>query len=92
MPDLAQLAPVALIVAALWAMTRYTAAQLWHLLAGVVLGVILSGTILGPDLARPVGDRAACVQPAAGRPGVLRRGGRHAVQSGSCRPGGRPVP
>ena len=50
MPDLAQLAPVALIVAALWAMTRYTAAQLWHLLAGVVLGVILSGTILGPDI------------------------------------------
>ena len=50
MPDLAQLAPVALIVAALWAMTRYTAAQLWHLLAGVVLCVILSGTILGPDL------------------------------------------
>jgi len=50
MPDLAQLAPVALIGAALWAMTRYTAAQLWHLLAGVVLGVILSGTILGPDL------------------------------------------
>ena len=50
MPDLAPLAPVALIVAALWAMTRYTAAQLWHLLAGVVLGVILSGTILGPDI------------------------------------------
>jgi hypothetical protein len=50
MPDLAQLAPVALIAIALWAMTRYTAAQLWHLLAGVVLGVILSGTILGPDI------------------------------------------
>ena len=50
MPDLAQLAPVALIVAALWAMTRYTAAQLWHLLVGVVLGVILSGTVLGPDI------------------------------------------
>ena len=50
MPDLAPLAPVALIAIALWAMTRYTAAQLWHLLAGVVLGVILSGTILGPDI------------------------------------------
>ena len=48
--QLAQLAPVALIVVVLWAMVRYTAAQLWHLLAGVVLGVILSGTILGPDI------------------------------------------
>ena len=50
MPDLAQLAPVALITAALWAMVRYTAARLWHLLAAVVLGVILSGTVLGPDI------------------------------------------
>ena len=50
MPELAQLAPVALIAVALWAMVRYTAAQLWHLLIAVVLGVILSGTILGPDL------------------------------------------
>jgi hypothetical protein len=48
--QLAQLAPVALIGVALWAMVRYTAAQLWHLLAGVVLGVILSGTVLGPDI------------------------------------------
>ena len=48
--QLAQLAPLALIVVVLWAMVRYTAAQLWHLLAGVVLGVILSGTILGPDI------------------------------------------
>jgi hypothetical protein len=48
--QLAQLVPVALIGAVLWTMTRYTAAQLWHLLVGVVLGVILSGTILGPDI------------------------------------------
>jgi hypothetical protein len=48
--QLAQLAPVALIVVVLWAMVRYTAAELWHLLIGVVLGVILSGTILGPDI------------------------------------------
>ena len=41
---------MALIAVALWAMVRYTAAQLWHLLIAVVLGVILSGTILGPDL------------------------------------------
>jgi len=45
-----ELAPVALIVVALWAMVRYTAAQLWHLLIAVVLGVILSGTVLGPDI------------------------------------------
>ena len=44
------LIPVALIAVALWAMVRYTAAQLWHLLVGVVLGVIASGTILGPDI------------------------------------------
>jgi hypothetical protein len=50
MPQLAQLAPVALVAAVLWAMVRYTAARLWHLLAAVVLGVILSGTILGPDI------------------------------------------
>ena len=48
--QLAQLAPVALIGVALWAMVRYTAAQLWHLLIAVVLGVILSGTVLGPDI------------------------------------------
>jgi hypothetical protein len=50
MPELAQVAPVALIAVAMWAMVRYTAAQLWHLLIAVVLGVILSGTVLGPDL------------------------------------------
>ena len=50
MPELAQLTPVALIAVALWAMVRYTAAQLWHLLIAVVLGVILSGTVLGPDI------------------------------------------
>jgi hypothetical protein len=41
---------VALIVVVLWAMVRYTAAELWHLLVGVVPGVILSGTVLGPDI------------------------------------------
>ena len=48
--QLAQLTPVALIAVALWAMVRYTAARLWHLLVAVVLGVILAGTILGPDI------------------------------------------
>ena len=47
---MAALIPVALIGLALWALVRYTAAQLWHLLVAVVLGVILSGTVLGPDI------------------------------------------
>jgi hypothetical protein len=50
MPELAQLAPVALVVLALYAMTRFTSAQLGHLLIGVLLGVVLSGTVLGPDI------------------------------------------
>jgi len=29
---------------------RWAGAQLWHLLIAVVLGVVLSGTILGPDI------------------------------------------
>jgi hypothetical protein len=51
MPELAQLAPVALVALALYAMTRFTTAQLGHLLVGVLLGVVLSGTIFGPDIA-----------------------------------------
>ena len=50
MPELAQLAPVALVALGFYAMTRFTTAQLGHLLIGVVLGVVLSGTILGPDI------------------------------------------
>jgi hypothetical protein len=50
MPELAQLAPVALVALALYAMTRFTTAQLGHLLVGVLLGVVLSGTIFGPDI------------------------------------------
>ena len=50
MPELAQLAPVALIALAFYAMTRFTTAQLGHLLVGVLLGVVLSGTIFGPDI------------------------------------------
>ena len=51
MPELTQLAPVALTALAFYAMTRFTTAQLGHLLIGAVLGVVLSGTVLGPDLA-----------------------------------------
>ena len=32
-------------------MTRFSTAQLGHLLISAVLGVILSGTTLGPDIA-----------------------------------------
>ena len=42
------------------------------------------------DLTSPVGHRAARVQPAAGRPGVLPRCGRHLDVAGARRPGGRP--
>jgi hypothetical protein len=51
MPELAQLAPVALIVLAFWALARYAGTSLGQLLLGAVLGVIASGTILGPDIA-----------------------------------------
>jgi hypothetical protein len=51
MPELAQLAPVALIVLAFWALARYAGASVGQLLLGAVLGVITSGTILGPDIA-----------------------------------------
>jgi hypothetical protein len=51
MPELAQLAPVALVALALYVMTRFTTAQLGHLLIGAVLGVVLSGTTLCPDIA-----------------------------------------
>ena len=35
---------------AFWALCRYAGASLGQLLLGAVLGVITSGTILGPDL------------------------------------------
>jgi hypothetical protein len=44
------LIPVAVIALILWALVRFTAAELWHLLIAAILGVILSGTILGPDI------------------------------------------
>jgi hypothetical protein len=50
MPELAQLTPVAVVALAVYAMTRFTTAQLGHLLVGVLLGVVLSGTIFGPDI------------------------------------------
>jgi hypothetical protein len=45
-----ELIPVAVIGLALWGLVRLAGAELWHLLVAVVLGVILSGTVLGPDI------------------------------------------
>ena len=47
---MAALIPVAVIGLVLWALVHWAGARLWHLLIAVVLGVVLSGTILGPDL------------------------------------------
>jgi hypothetical protein len=47
---LSELIPVAVIALALWGLVRFTSAELWHLLVAVVLGVVLSGTVLGPDI------------------------------------------
>ena len=47
---MAALIPVAVVGLVLWALVQYAAARLWHLLIAVVLGVILSGTVLGPDI------------------------------------------
>ena len=44
------LIPVALIALALWGLVQWAGARPWHLLAAVVLGVILSGTVIGPDI------------------------------------------
>ncbi len=47
---LSQYVPIALIALALWGLVRFTSSELWHLLVAVVLGVVLSGTVLGPDI------------------------------------------
>ena len=47
---MAALIPVAAIGLALWALVQWAGARLWHLLIAVVLGVVLSGTIIGPDI------------------------------------------
>ena len=44
------LIPVAVIALVLFGLVRWAGAELWHLLVAVVLGVILSGTVLGPDV------------------------------------------
>ena len=47
---MAALIPVAVIALVLFGLVRWAGAQAWHLLVAVVLGVILSGTVLGPDI------------------------------------------
>ena len=47
---MAALIPVAVIGLVLWALVQWAGARPWHLLIAVVLGVILSGTIIGPDI------------------------------------------
>jgi hypothetical protein len=48
--DLSALIPVALIALVLYALVRWAGAAPWHLAVAVILGVILTGTILGPDI------------------------------------------
>jgi hypothetical protein len=47
---MSQYIPLAVIALALWGLVRFTSSELWHLLVAVVLGVALSGTVLGPDI------------------------------------------
>ena len=47
---MAALIPVAVIALVLWALVQWAGARPWHLLIAVVLGVVLSGTVLGPDI------------------------------------------
>ena len=47
---MAALIPVAVIGLVLWALVQWAGAGPWHLLIAIVLGVVLSGTILGPDI------------------------------------------
>ena len=42
--------PVAVIALILYGLVRWAGAQAWHLLVAVVLGIALSGTVLGPDI------------------------------------------
>jgi type IV secretory pathway VirB2 component (pilin) len=44
------LIPVAVIVLVLYGLHRWRGAEMWILLVAVVLGVILSSTVVGPDI------------------------------------------
>ena len=47
--DLNTLLPIAVIGLILWGLSR-RGAEMWHLLVAVIAGVVLSGTVLGPDV------------------------------------------
>ena len=49
MPALIPVALIALVAVGAWS-SGPAASPAWHLLIAVVLGVILSGTVLGPDI------------------------------------------
>lgn len=42
--------PLAVIVLVLWALARWAKAPAWALVVALILGVVLSGTIAGPDI------------------------------------------
>ena len=48
--NLSTLIPLAVIALVIYLLHRHSGMQLWHALVCLVLGVILSGTILGPDI------------------------------------------
>ena len=48
--NLNTLLPVAVIALVLYGLHRWRGAELWTLLVAMVLGVALSGTVLGPDI------------------------------------------
>jgi hypothetical protein len=48
--NLSNLIPLAVIALVIYLLHRHSGMQLWHALVCLVLGAILSGTILGPDI------------------------------------------
>lgn len=48
--DLSQYIPLAVVALGMYALVKRGGAQVWHMLAALVLGVILAGSLLGPDI------------------------------------------
>lgn len=47
---LINLAPLGIIALVLWALAKWGKAPMWALIVTLLLGVVLSGSILGPDI------------------------------------------
>ena len=47
---LSSLIPLAVIALVVYLLHRHSGMQLWHAIVCLVAGVVLSGTILGPDI------------------------------------------